>query len=154
LIDIFHFTIWLKTSLAQESVNQNTQRMVTARVYYILRGSLTSHLLNMVPTAKEILFSRTFLGQIYQLPGQSVQDLKVINQTMFEKAYHINSMYDWLLIFLWYNLPCFVFFEGGVLGELFSHAIFCSGHFLILSGSGKWICYFPGCVRNPLKIIK
>ena len=37
----------------------------------------------MVPTAKEILFSRTFLGQ-------SIQDLKVINQDIHvRKEYHI-----------------------------------------------------------------
>ena len=35
----------------------------------------------MVPTAKEILFSRTFPGQNYHFPGQ---DLKVINQDMCE----------------------------------------------------------------------
>ena len=33
----------------------------------------------MVPTAKEILFSRRFLGQNYHFLGQSIQDLKVIN---------------------------------------------------------------------------
>jgi len=41
----------------------------------------------MVPTPKEILFSMTFPGQNYHFPGQSIQDLKVINQDMREKAY-------------------------------------------------------------------
>ena len=41
----------------------------------------------MVPTAKEILFSRTFPWQNYHFPGQSIQHLKVINQGMCEKAY-------------------------------------------------------------------
>ena len=50
----------------------------------------------MVLTAKEILFSRIF-------PGQIIQDLKVINQDICEKAYHINLMYDRLLTFLWYS---------------------------------------------------
>jgi len=58
----------------------------------------------MVPTAKEILFYRTFPGQNYYLPGQIIQDLKVINQEMCKKVYHIYSMYDRLLICLWYSL--------------------------------------------------
>ena len=42
----------------------------------------------MVPTAKEILFSRIFPGQIYHFPGQSIQKLKVINQDIrVQKAY-------------------------------------------------------------------
>ena len=41
----------------------------------------------MVPTPKEIIFSRTFPGQNYYFPGQIIQDLKVINQDMCEKAY-------------------------------------------------------------------
>jgi len=45
----------------------------------------------MVPTVKEILFSRT-------IPEQSVEDLKVINQDMWKKDYHIYSAY------LWYSL--------------------------------------------------
>ena len=57
----------------------------------------------MVPTAKEILFSRIFPGQNDHFPGQSIQDLKVINQDMCEKAY-IYSMYDRLLKFLCYSL--------------------------------------------------
>ena len=60
-------------------------------------------LINMVPTAKEIVFSRTFPGQNYHFSGRSIQDLKVINQDMCEKAYHIYSMIDWLT-FIWYNL--------------------------------------------------
>jgi len=43
----------------------------------------------MVPTDKEI--------HNYHFPGQSIQDLKVINQEMCEKAYHIYSLYDQLL---------------------------------------------------------
>jgi len=50
----------------------------------------------MVPTAKEILFARTFLGQIYHFPGQIIQDLKVINQDMWEKhVIFIQSMIDY-----------------------------------------------------------
>jgi len=48
----------------------------------------------MVLTAKEILFSRTFPGQNYDYPGQSIHLLKVINQDMCERAYHVYSMYD------------------------------------------------------------
>ena len=33
----------------------------------------------MIPTEKEILFFRTLQGQNYHFPGQSIQDLKVIN---------------------------------------------------------------------------
>jgi len=40
-----------------------------------------------------------FLGQNLHFPEQSIQDLKVINQDMCEKAY-IYSMYDQLLTFL------------------------------------------------------
>jgi len=58
----------------------------------------------MVPTAKEILFSRTFPGQNYHFPGASIQELKLIDQDMCEKAYHIYSMHDWLFKFLWYSL--------------------------------------------------
>ena len=58
----------------------------------------------MVPAAKEMLLSRTFPGQNYHFPGQSIQDLKVINWDTREKAYHICSMYDQLLKFLWYSL--------------------------------------------------
>ena len=39
----------------------------------------------MVPTANEILFSRTFPGQNFHFPGQSIQNLKVINQDMCKK---------------------------------------------------------------------
>ena len=52
---------------------------------------------NMVPTVKEILFSRT------KLPFSRLQDLKVINWDMREKQY-IYSRYDWLLRSLWYSL--------------------------------------------------
>ena len=45
----------------------------------------------MVPTAKEILFCGTFPGQNHYFAGQSVQDLKVINQDVRENIY---SMYD------------------------------------------------------------
>jgi len=48
----------------------------------------------MVPKAIKILFSRTFPGQNCYIPGQSIHDLKVINQNMCEKAYHIYSMHD------------------------------------------------------------
>jgi len=34
----------------------------------------------MVPTAKGILFSRTFQGLNYYFPGKCLQHLKVINQ--------------------------------------------------------------------------
>jgi len=43
--------------------------------------------INVVPTAKEILVSRTFPGHNYHFPGQSIQNLKVINQEMCRKAY-------------------------------------------------------------------
>ena len=39
----------------------------------------------MIPTAKEILFSRTFPGQNYYFPGQSIQYLKVINPEICKK---------------------------------------------------------------------
>jgi len=48
---------------------------------------------NKVPTVKEILFSRTFPQQNYHFLGQSIQDLKVLNQAINKKAYHIYSMY-------------------------------------------------------------
>ena len=50
----------------------------------------------MVPTAKETLFSRTFPGlfqdKITIFREQSIQDLKLINQDMCRKAYHIYLM--------------------------------------------------------------
>ena len=46
----------------------------------------------MVPAAKELLFSRTFPGQNYRFPAQSVQYLKVITEDMCKKAYHIYSV--------------------------------------------------------------
>jgi len=45
----------------------------------------------MVPTSKEILFFRTFPGQNYHFPGQTIQDLKVINQDMCEKPHHTDK---------------------------------------------------------------
>jgi len=48
----------------------------------------------MVPTTKEILFSRTFPGQNYHFPGQSIQDVKLINQEIWGQGYHIYSIYD------------------------------------------------------------
>ena len=45
----------------------------------------------MVPTAKEMLFSKTNL-----FTGLSIQDLMVINQDMCEKPYHINTIQDLL----------------------------------------------------------
>jgi len=59
----------------------------------------------MVPTAKEILFSRTFLEQNYHFQGQCIQALKVINQDTFEKAYHIYSLYDRLLTYVMAQPP-------------------------------------------------
>ena len=50
--------------------------------------------------SKKILFP----GQNYHFPGKSKQDLKVINQDMCKKAYHIYSIYDRLLKFVWYSL--------------------------------------------------
>ena len=47
----------------------------------------------MVPTVKEILFSRIF-------PAQSIQDLRITNQDECEKAYHIYSTYNQLFAFL------------------------------------------------------
>jgi len=41
----------------------------------------------MVPTAKEMLYSRTFPGQNYHFALQSIQDLNVINHDMCEKAH-------------------------------------------------------------------
>jgi len=41
---------------------------------------------NLVPTVKEILFSRTFPGQNYHFLRQNIQDLKVINQDMWKKS--------------------------------------------------------------------
>ena len=52
----------------------------------------------IIPTAEEILFSRTF-------PGQTIQELKVINQNVCEKAYHIYSMYDQLLTYFMVHPP-------------------------------------------------
>jgi len=46
----------------------------------------------MVPTAKEILFSRTFSGQNDQFPGQRIKDLKLINQDMCKKR--ISFLFD------------------------------------------------------------
>ena len=46
--------------------------------------------------------SRTFLGQIYNFPGQSTQDLKVINQDMREKSYNISPLASRCLIHLFY----------------------------------------------------
>ena len=37
---------------------------------------------------------RTFPGQNDHFPGQSIQDLKVINQDLCEKAYYIYPMFD------------------------------------------------------------
>jgi len=42
--------------------------------------------------------SRTFPGQNYHFPGQSIQDFKVINQDMREKACYTDWIHDWLLI--------------------------------------------------------
>jgi len=44
------------------------------------------HAIVTVPTAKGILFSRTFQAQNYNFPGQSIQHLKVINQDIGEKT--------------------------------------------------------------------
>jgi len=59
----------------------------------------------MVPTAKEILYSRTFPG-LFQDKITIFEDkvYKTINQDMCEKAYNIYSMYNRLLKFLWYSL--------------------------------------------------
>jgi len=54
---------------------------------------------NMVLTTNEIIFSRTFPRQQLLFLGQSIQDLKVINQDMCKTAYHIYSMYGRLLTF-------------------------------------------------------
>jgi len=38
--------------------------------------------------------SSTLPRQKYHFPGQSIQDLKVINKDICQKAYHIYLMYD------------------------------------------------------------
>ena len=67
-------------------------------MFYCTPPSL--ELLPGVNLAKEILFSRTKLP----FPGKIIQDLTVINKTMYEKTYHIYSMHDRLLNKLWYSL--------------------------------------------------
>ena len=56
----------------------------------------------IVPTAQEILFSRTFPGQNYHFPEQSIQDLKVKKSRY--QAHHNYLIYDQLLTFLRYSL--------------------------------------------------
>jgi len=62
--------------------------------YIYLQGTTHTHSYTMAPTAKEILFSRTFPGQNYHFQGQSIQELKVIYRELCEKVYNIYSMYD------------------------------------------------------------
>jgi len=54
----------------------------------------------LIRGSKKCLFSGTFPGQSNYFPGQSIQDLKVINQDTWKKAYHIYSMYDQLMTHL------------------------------------------------------
>jgi len=56
------------------------------------------------PHPRKYYFPEHFQYNITTFPGQSIQDLKVINQDMSKKAYHIYSMYDRLLIFLLHSL--------------------------------------------------
>ena len=49
-----------------------------------------------IPTAKEILFSRTFPGQNYHFSGQSIEELEVINQVSPKKRIiFIDCMIDY-----------------------------------------------------------
>ena len=58
----------------------------------------------VVPTAKERLFSRTFPGQNYHLPGRSMQNFKVINRDRCNKRIIFIQFNDPVLNFLWYIL--------------------------------------------------
>jgi len=80
---------------------QTLKLKIVAQVLALLEENQKKINLGRTVTAQKIVFSRTFLGQNYHFPGQSIQDLKVINLDMCEKAYNIYSMYDWLLTFLW-----------------------------------------------------
>jgi len=82
---------WITFFTSENVYNINSYFIITSHSY-------------MVPTTKEILFSRTFPGRNYHFTGHSIQDLKVINPDMCEKAYNIYSMYDRVLTFLWYSL--------------------------------------------------
>jgi len=91
------------------SIESVTLRAVNA--YYVKirnRGSDILKPLHLVKVAiypiSRGFFFRTFPGQSYYFQGQSMQDLKVINQDVCEKAYHIYLMYKRLLTFLWYSL--------------------------------------------------
>ena len=59
--------------------------MVKNKNYYIFIFTQYTFRTNLVLTAKEILFSRTFPGQNYHFPAQSIHNLKVTNQDMYEK---------------------------------------------------------------------
>ena len=64
-----------------------------------------TNILYMVPTAKEILFLRTFPRQNYHFQDINYTRFKGNeSRDMCEKAYHIYSMCNRLLTFLWYNL--------------------------------------------------
>jgi len=43
----------------------------------------------MVNTAKKRLVSRIFPGQNNYIPGQGIQDLKIINQDIYEKISYL-----------------------------------------------------------------
>ena len=84
---------------------QNPQVYIYIYIYQTVKDYIYQFInRHKVPATKEIFFSRTFPVQNFYFPGQNIQDLKVINQDMREKAYHIYSMYDRLLKFLWYSL--------------------------------------------------
>jgi len=93
---------------------------------------------NLVPTVNIIFqdISRTFPAQNYHFPGQSIQDLKVIYQDTCKKGYHIYSMYDQLLTFIWYSplltpsscliQPSFLLWAYYLFTDLFTGNIFSS----------------------------
>ena len=49
---------------------------------------------NMVPTAKEILFSKTFPRQNYHFPSQIIQNLKVVNQDVWKKHIYLFNVWS------------------------------------------------------------
>jgi len=74
-------------------------------LWFLTAAMTTIHIATkMVATAMEILFSRIFPEQNYHFPGKWYTRFKGNKSKYVWKAYHIYSMYDWLLTILWYSV--------------------------------------------------
>jgi len=99
------------------------QKKIRERGHHSWRAAVTVPMFFfMVPTAKEILFSRTFPGQNYYFPGQNFQGIAFISLLLAVWSIHF---YFWLFCS---NLK-WIFFTSNIIFQGISWFCQIQGHF-------------------------